>query len=98
MRSPHLHHVGVEADTDEWSLRNVTGWNCDPGQRQVTTSPPASDPRRASSARRSACQHGPGGAGHCDEPFVEVRWDEALDLLAVELQGVYATHGSSGRG
>ena len=34
--------------------------------------------------------------GRGDEPFVEVSWDEALDLLSAELQRVYATHGSSG--
>lgn len=101
MRSRHLTHFGVlEADTDGRSLRNVTGWEGDPDQRQVIHNVATSQHQPARikrpAIRRGWLQHGPSGAGRGDEPFVEVAWDEALDLLAAELQRVYATYGSSG--
>ncbi|MGW6059230.1 molybdopterin-dependent oxidoreductase [Streptomyces sp. NPDC055189] len=44
--------------------------------------------------RRGWLEHGPGtGRGRGREPFVEVAWDEALDLVAAELARVRDTHG-----
>lgn len=46
--------------------------------------------------RRGWLEHGPprDGAGRGAEPFVEVSWDEALDLVAAELARVRAEHGN----
>jgi biotin/methionine sulfoxide reductase len=46
--------------------------------------------------RKSWLQHGPGSHPELRgrEPFVEVSWDEALDLLAKELQRVREQHGN----
>ncbi|MBN9081463.1 MAG: biotin transporter BioY [Rhizobiales bacterium 62-17] len=46
--------------------------------------------------RRSFLEHGPGTAKgrRGAEPFVEVSWDEALDLVASEIARVRDTHGS----
>ena len=40
--------------------------------------------------------HAAGGAGRGVEPFVEVSWDEALQLAASELQRVRGTSGNGG--
>jgi len=101
MRSRHLTHFGVlEAESDGKSLHSVTGWDGDPDPRRVIHNVASSQhhPARVKrpAIRRGWLENGPGGAGRGDEPFVEVGWDEALDLLSSELQRVYATHGSSG--
>jgi biotin/methionine sulfoxide reductase len=45
--------------------------------------------------RRGWLDHGPGpDEGRGREPFVEVPWDEALDLVAAELARVRAEHGN----
>jgi biotin/methionine sulfoxide reductase len=101
MRSHHLTHFGVlEADSDGKSLRAVTGWDGDPDPRRIIHNVASSQhhPARVKSPaiRQGWLQRGPGGAGRGDEPFVEVSWDHALELLSTELQRVYTTHGSSG--
>ncbi|MBJ3778615.1 molybdopterin-dependent oxidoreductase [Acuticoccus mangrovi] len=52
---------------------------------------------RRPAIRRSWLEHGPGAnpQGRGREPFVEVEWDEALDLLAAELTRVRAEHGNT---
>lgn len=49
------------------------------------------------SVRRSWLEHGPGSAPEerGTEPFVEVSWDHALDLVAAELDRVRKTHGNA---
>ncbi|HEX2828655.1 MAG TPA: molybdopterin-dependent oxidoreductase [Burkholderiales bacterium] len=52
---------------------------------------------RRPAIRRSWLEHGPGAATEkrgC-EPFVEVSWNEALDLVAKDLQRVTQTYGNS---
>lgn len=51
---------------------------------------------RRPSIRRSWLDGGPGTATHLrgKEPFVEVGWDTALDLVSVELDRVRTTHGN----
>lgn len=51
---------------------------------------------RRPAVRKSWLEQGPGGSGHLRglEPFVEVDWDRALDLLAAELERVRACHGN----
>lgn len=52
---------------------------------------------RRPAVRRSWLDHGPGAAPERRgrEPFVEVGWDEALDLVAAELARVRAKHGNA---
>ncbi|MEB3371715.1 molybdopterin-dependent oxidoreductase [Saccharopolyspora mangrovi] len=94
-------HFGVlEAKSDGKSLSAVTGWHGDPDPRQIIHNVASSQhhPARIKlpAIRQGWLQRGPGGSGRGDEPFVEVSWDEALDLLSAELRRVYDTHGSSG--
>jgi biotin/methionine sulfoxide reductase len=51
---------------------------------------------RQPSVRESWLKHGPGAAPHLRgrEPFVEVEWDQALDLVAAEVDRVRRTHGN----
>lgn len=51
---------------------------------------------RRPAVRRSFLEkgHGAGGAGRGAEPFVEVSWDEAIALVARELDRVRKTHGN----
>ncbi|MDX1432551.1 MAG: molybdopterin guanine dinucleotide-containing S/N-oxide reductase [Gammaproteobacteria bacterium] len=51
---------------------------------------------RRPAIRKGWLEHGPrlDGGGRGDEPFVEVSWDRALDLLAAELRRVKETHGN----
>jgi biotin/methionine sulfoxide reductase len=51
---------------------------------------------RRPAIRKSWLEHGPGANPHLRgrEPFVEVDWDTALDLLAHELQRVRSEHGN----
>ena len=100
-RRRHLTHFGVlEADTDGSSLRSVTGWDTDPDPRRIVQNVASSQHHPARllrpAIRQGWLEHGPGGTGRGDEPFVEVSWDEALDLLSTELRRVYNTRGSSG--
>ncbi|MGW5715254.1 molybdopterin-dependent oxidoreductase [Amycolatopsis sp. NPDC003865] len=100
-RSHHLTHFGVlEAESDGRSLSAVTGWDGDPDPRRIIHNVAGSQhhPTRVTrpAVRRGWLEHGPGGRGRGDEPFVEVSWDQALDLLSAELRRVYSAHGSSG--
>lgn len=100
MRSRHLTHFGLlEAESDGTSLRDVTGWSGDPDPRAIVRNVGSSQhhPSRISrpAIREGWLRNGPGGAGRGDEPFIEVDWDEALDLLAGELRRVYAEGGPS---
>lgn len=46
--------------------------------------------------RRSFLEHGPGGTGRRGaEPFVEIPWDEALDLVAGEITRIRDAYGST---
>ncbi|MFF2327485.1 MULTISPECIES: molybdopterin-dependent oxidoreductase [unclassified Streptomyces] len=50
---------------------------------------------RRPAVRRGWLEHGPGPSGQRGrEPFVEVGWDEALDLVAAELARVRDTYGN----
>ena len=100
MRSRHLTHFGMlEAETDGRSLRDVTGWSGDPDPRAIIGNVGTSQHHASRIARPAIregwLRNGPGGAGRGDEPFIEVGWDEALDLLAAELCRVYTASGPS---
>jgi len=100
MRYTHVSHFGVlEAESDGNSLHDVSGWRHDPDPRPIIHNV-ASSQHHATRVRRPAVRegwlrHGPSGDGRGDEPFVEVGWDEALDLVSAELQRVYEERGSS---
>lgn len=51
---------------------------------------------RRPAVRRSWLEHGPGANTHLRgrEPFVEVEWEQALDLVASELARVRSTRGN----
>ncbi|RNM12036.1 molybdopterin-dependent oxidoreductase [Nocardioides pocheonensis] len=100
MRSRHLTHFGLlEAESDGTFLHAVTGWDGDPDPRRVIHNVASSQHHparvRRPAVRQGWLERGPGGTGRGDEPFIEVSWDEALDLVSGELQRVYGTHGSS---
>jgi biotin/methionine sulfoxide reductase len=100
MRSRHLTHFGVlETASDGRSLHDVTGWSGDPDPRAIIHNVPTSQHHparvRRPAVRRGWLENGPGGDARGDEPFVEVGWDEALDLVSAELRRVYRDFGSS---
>jgi biotin/methionine sulfoxide reductase len=88
----------LEAETDGRSLREVSGWAGDPDPRAIIHNV-ASSQHHPARIRRPAIRegwlNGGSGSGRGDEPFVEVEWAEALDLLAAELKRVYGTLGPS---
>lgn len=100
MKARHLTHFGVlEARSDGKSLTDVTGWTSDPDPSDIIHNVASSQhhPTRIlrPAVRQGWLERGPGGHGRGDEPFVEVDWDEALDLLSAELERVYGTYGPS---
>ncbi|MEX0158719.1 MULTISPECIES: molybdopterin-dependent oxidoreductase [unclassified Microbacterium] len=99
MRYRHLTHFGVlEAESDGKSL-STRAWSKDPDPRRIIDNVATSQhhPTRVlrPAVRQGWLQRGPGGTGRGDEPFVEVSWDEALALVAGELNRVYSDIGSS---
>ncbi|MFC5337054.1 molybdopterin-dependent oxidoreductase [Leucobacter denitrificans] len=95
----HLTHFGVfEADSDGKTLR-TRPWSGDPDPRPVIDNVASSQHHPARilrpAVRQGWLERGPGGAGRGDEPFVEVDWETALELLSDELCRVYKEHGSS---
>lgn len=102
MHRTHLTHFGVlEAETDGRSLR-TRAWRQDPDPRPIIDNV-ASSQHHPTRVLRPAVRkgyleggRGPGrsGTGRGAESFIEVSWDEALDLVAAELARVYAERGS----
>lgn len=87
----------LEAASDGRALSGVSPWRGDPDPGPILGNV-ASAQHHAARVRRPAVRrgwldNGPGGSGRGDGPFVEVSWDEALDLVAAELRRVYDTHG-----
>lgn len=73
-------------DGDEAPSRIGKGWVSATRNRQARILRPAV---------RSGWLKGDGGAGRCNDSFVEMGWDEVLDLTAGELARVKETHGNS---
>lgn len=104
MRRTHLTHFGVlEAESDGRSLR-TRAWAQDPDPRDIIDNVASSQhhPTRVlkPAVRKEYLENGPRRAGsegvdRGDDDFVEVSWDEALDLVAAELARVYRERGSS---
>jgi biotin/methionine sulfoxide reductase len=93
-------HWGVyEVETDEGDLQ-IKAFDQDPDPSPIGLHMAAKDLMdvriRRPAIRRSWLEQGPGANPHLRgrEPFVEVEWDVALDLLARELERVRKTHGN----
>ncbi|TDD79722.1 molybdopterin oxidoreductase, partial [Saccharopolyspora karakumensis] len=100
-RGVHVTHFGVlEAVTTGTALHSVTAWRKDPDPRDIIHNVASSQHHSARvmrpAVRRGWLEQGPGPSPRGDEPFVEVDWDEALELVSTELERVYATKGSEG--
>jgi biotin/methionine sulfoxide reductase len=97
----HLTHWGAfEANSDGRSLHSVKPWSGDPDPRDLLDNV-ASAQHHATRVLRPAVragwlEHGPGsGSGRGNEPFIEVSWERAIELVAGELGRVYSDQGPS---
>jgi biotin/methionine sulfoxide reductase len=95
----HLTHWGTfEAVSDGERLTEVRPWRGDPEPMPLIDNVASAQhhPTRITQphVRKGWLDHGPGGRGRGDEPFVPVSWDTALDLLSGELRRVYRDHGA----
>jgi biotin/methionine sulfoxide reductase len=81
--------VGVEPFADDPNpspiIRNVTGW-ADPSKRVLRPMV-----RKGWLAKRERA----GGTGRGSEPYVEIGWDEASELVAGEIDRVRRQHGNA---
>jgi biotin/methionine sulfoxide reductase len=80
---PGLKPLGLDPDPNPIGLDQF-----DPAVTRLRIARPAV--RKGWLARR----HKAGGEGRGEEPFVEIPWDEALDLVAAEIARVQAAHGN----
>jgi biotin/methionine sulfoxide reductase len=99
-RAVTVTHFGAyEVETDGRAVTAVHPFAKDPDPSPIGQSLEAVSRNRVMrpSIRRSWLEAGPGA--HTDkrgrEPFVEVSWDEALDLVAVDLERVRTQHGNA---
>ena len=103
-RQPMLfstHWGTYEAVVESGRLAGVRDWEGDPDPARIgpgiveAVHHPVRIRRPA--VRRGFLEHGPESdrAGRGAEPFVEVSWDEALDLAAREIERVRTTHGNA---
>lgn len=95
----HLTHWGaVEAETDGKVLTSLRPWSGDPDPRDIIRNLESAQhhPTRIlrPAVRRGWLEGGPSSRGaRGDEPFVEVPWDQAIELAGKELERVYSVHG-----
>ncbi len=95
-----LSHWGVAAITrDAVGAPALVPWDEDPDPSSIGTHASAEVDAvrvRRPAIRRSFLQRGyrAGGEGRGREPFVEVPWDEALDIVAGEIDRVRRRHGN----
>jgi len=95
-------HWGVyDVAVENGRIVGITPFDKDPDPSPIGQSLPAAvtSPTRIRrpAVRKSWLEHGPGAARdkRGAEPFVEVSWDEALDLVARDLKRVIAEHGNN---
>ena len=100
-RKRHSSHWGAfNAIVDGGKLVGVEPFERDPNPSPIIDSMPAtlySNMRISRPAvRQSWLEHGPGAATEArgQEPFIEVEWDEALDLVSAELDRVKSRYGN----
>jgi len=90
------HWGAYEVDSDGSEITGVRPFAKDPDPSPIGNSLRAVTQSRvmAPSIRQSWLENGPGAPGRGIDPFVEVSWDEALDLAANELERVRTTLGN----
>lgn len=99
-RRPTLTHWGAyEIETDGERIVAVHPFPGDPDPSPIGQSMTAWDHPlrvRRPAVRKSWLADGPGSSTHLRgvDPFVEVAWDTALDLVAAEIDRVRTTHGN----
>jgi biotin/methionine sulfoxide reductase len=98
----HSSHWGAfSAEVEDGRLVSVRAFEKDPEPSPLIRSIPEAvhDASRVArpSIRKGWLDHGPGGNREARgaEPFVEVPWDEALDMLAGEIERVRREHGNA---
>ena len=101
-RRRHSSHWGAfNALVEDGRLVDVEAFERDPNPSPIIDSIPAAvySPTRVRrpAIRKSWLEGGPGTrtSARGSDPFVEVEWEEALDLLAAELERVRETHGNA---
>lgn len=99
-RSLTVTHFGAfEVETDGTQVTGVHPFAMDPEPSPIGQSLEAVTRNRVMrpAIRRSWLEEGPGARTEArgNEPFVEVDWDEALDLVAAELERVRTDHGNA---
>lgn len=100
MRKTTLTHWGAyEVESDGRQVTAVHPFPTDPDPSPIGRSMTAHDHPlrvRRPAVRRSWLEGGPGSATHLRgvEPFVELDWDTALDLVAAEIDRVRSTFGN----
>lgn len=97
----HLTHWGAfEAENDGIRLTNVRAWARDPDPRDLIGNVASAQHHptrvRRPAVRRGWLEDGHGKAVRGNDPFVEVGWDHAIELVAGELARVYGERGPSG--
>jgi biotin/methionine sulfoxide reductase len=92
------HFGAFEVETDGQAITAVHGFSKDPDPSPIGQSLEAVGRNRVMkpSVRRSWLEHGPGAAPELRgvEPFIEVSWEEALDLVAADIDRVRTTFGN----
>ncbi len=92
------HFGAFEVETDGQAITAVHGFSKDPDPSPIGQSLEAVGRNRVMkpSVRRSWLEHGPGAATELRgvEPFVEVSWETALDLVAADIERVRTTFGN----
>lgn len=93
------HWGAYEVSSDGRRVTGVTPYAGDPDPSPIGRSMTSTDQCRVRrpAVRRSWLDHGPGAATERRgvDPFVEVDWDTALDLVAAELDRIRSRHGNA---
>lgn len=92
------HFGAFEVETDGQAVTAVHGFAKDPDPSPIGQSLEAVGRNRVMrpSIRKSWLEHGPGAATELRgvDPFVQVSWDTALDLVAADIERVRTDHGN----
>lgn len=92
------HWGAFRMEVEDGRLVSVSPFEHDPAPSRLTDAFPEmvySDLRVARPVARRGWLDGDGGAGRGSDDFVELPWDEALDMAAAEIDRVRREHGNS---